>query len=73
MALKEKCKCIYNIKTQNSGTGNFWMKHYINHLALWGGRPTVMDISAASNVVFLKFIWINLTSCQQVLKTIKVK
>lgn len=39
------------MKTQDSGIGNFWIKHYITHLALWGGGPFVMDISASRNFV----------------------
>lgn len=44
------------MKTQDSGTGNFWIKHYITHLTLWGGAISVTDISAGNNFVFPKFI-----------------
>lgn len=44
------------MKTQDSGTGNFWIKHYIIHLTLWEEGPSVIDISAGNNFVFPKFI-----------------
>lgn len=45
------------MKTQDSGTGNFWIKHYITHFAVWeGGGPSVIDISAGNNFVFPKLI-----------------
>lgn len=44
------------MKTQDSGTGNFWIKHYITHFAVWEGGPSVIDISAGNNFVFPKLI-----------------
>lgn len=44
------------MKTQDSGIGNFWIKHYITQLALRAVGPAVIDISAGNNFVFPKFI-----------------
>lgn len=40
------------MKTQDSGMGNFWIKYYITHLAVWEGNP-VTDISQAITLFFL--------------------
>lgn len=37
------------MKTQDSGSGNFWIKYYITHLALWGGGPSVTHNSVGNN------------------------